>query len=174
VRLVDGEQRDPSPIEKLLGGGHTEPFRCHVQQVELAPDELLPHQPLLVGILGGVQKAGAHAQRAQRVHLVLHQRDQRRDHHASPGPDQCRDLVAQRLAAAGRHQHEGVPARDDVLDDLALPAAEIRIAEHAVEHIDGRGGHRAILEATGRRAGGPVDSVVPGVESPTVQRGEYG
>ena len=43
----------------------------------------------------------------QRRHLVLHQRDQRRDDDARARADQRGDLVADRLAAAGRHQHEG-------------------------------------------------------------------
>ena len=42
------------------------------------------------------------------------------------------DLVAQRLAAAGRHQHERVAAGDDMLDDLLLAAPERGVAEDAV------------------------------------------
>src|SRR5438552_8038942 len=60
----------------------------------------------------------------QRVDLVLHQRDQRGYHDADARPQQCRDLVTHRLAAAGRHQHDGVAARNNVLDDLELLAAE--------------------------------------------------
>jgi hypothetical protein len=38
-------------------------------------------------------------------------------------------LVAERLAAAGGHEDEGVAAGRDVLDDLALVRAELAEAE---------------------------------------------
>ena len=41
-----------------------------------------------------------------------------------------RDLVAQRLAAARRHQHERVAAGERRVDDGLLLAAEARVAEH--------------------------------------------
>jgi hypothetical protein len=65
----------------------------------------------------------------QRVDLVLHQRDQRRDHDPDAVADQRRDLVAQRLAAAGRHQHQRVATADDVADDLLLATPERVVAE---------------------------------------------
>ena len=67
---------------------------------------------------------------AQRRDLVLHQRDQRRHDDADAFAQQRRDLVAQRLAAAGRHQHQRVAAADDVLDDLGLLPAKRGIAEN--------------------------------------------
>ena len=69
----------------------------------------------------------------QRLHLVLHERDERRDDDAGARPDKRGDLVAQRLAAAGRHQDQRVAAPDDVLDDLLLLPAERLVAEHAVQ-----------------------------------------
>ena len=59
-----------------------------------------------------------------------------------PGADQRRDLVAQRLAAAGRHQHQGVAAGDDVVDDRLLVAAERVVAEDALEHLERVGRRR--------------------------------
>ena len=41
-------------------------------------------------------------------HLVLDQGDERRHHHGELSLDERRQLVAQRLAAARRHQHEDV------------------------------------------------------------------
>ena len=75
-----------------------------------------------------------------------------------PRPDQRRDLVAQRLAAAGRHQHQRVAAADDVLDDLLLAAAEGVVAEHPAQHLRARrsagsrcpgGNHPATLRVIG-------------------------
>src|SRR6202034_1287824 len=48
----------------------------------------------------------------------------------------------ERLAAAGRHQHQRVAPADDVADDLLLPAAEGVEAEHPVQH--GRGSPRPV------------------------------
>jgi len=70
----------------------------------------------------------------QRVDLVLHQRDQRGYHDADARPQQCRDLVTHRLAAAGRHQHDRVAARNNVLDDLELLAAEAVEPEDLAKH----------------------------------------
>jgi hypothetical protein len=94
-------------------------------------------------VLAGMDAGGAHAGFLQRRHLVLHQGDQRRDDDGGARPQQGRDLVAQRLAAARGHQHQGVAAGRDVLDDLRLPAAEGGIAEGVVE--DGEGGHEGII-----------------------------
>jgi hypothetical protein len=44
-----------------------------------------------------------------------------------------RNLVAQRLAAAGRHQHQRVAACHQGVDDGRLLAAERGVAEDAVE-----------------------------------------
>ena len=72
--------------------------------------------------------------------LVGHQRQQRRHDQAHTGPDQGGDLIAQRLAAAGRHQHEGIGARDDVVDDARLRPAKGVIAVNIFENIE-RGRH---------------------------------
>ena len=130
VRLVDREQRDLPLLEQRDRGRRAERLGCQVEQVELAGPELGRHHLPLARILGRVEEAGPNAERPQRVDLVLHQRDERGDHHADAGPGQRRDLVAQRLAATGRHQHQRVAAADDVLDDLALPGPEGVVAEH--------------------------------------------
>ena len=46
----------------------------------------------------------------QRLHLVLHQRDQRRDDQRQVRPHQRRQLVTERLARAGGHHHQHVAA----------------------------------------------------------------
>ncbi len=52
---------------------------------------------------------------------------------------QRRDLQAQRLAAAGGHQHQRIAAARDVLDDLALPAEKRREAEDRLENRESPG-----------------------------------
>ena len=121
VRLVDGEHRDPgAAVEQPHGGVGPQPLGREVEQVELAGPELLLDDLARPRVLRRVEEVRADAELAQRLHLVLHERDERRDDHPGARPDQRGDLVAQRLAAAGRHQHERVVARDDVRDDLLL------------------------------------------------------
>jgi len=73
--------------------------------------------------------------------LVVHQRDQGRDHHrhavAGALARDRRDLVAQRLAAARGHQHQRVAAVRHVVDDGGLGAAELVVAEDLVEDVGG-------------------------------------
>ena len=98
----------------------------------------------LAGGNGGVDRGRTNAELPQRVDLVLHQRDQRRDDHPDARPQQRRNLVAERLAAAGGHEDKRVSARDHLLDDLRLLAAKRGIAvgrsQHAQRFIAARRG----------------------------------
>jgi hypothetical protein len=47
---------------------------------------------------------------------------------------QGRQLIAQRLAAAGRHQHQAIAAIRDMPDDRFLFAPKGRQAEHRIQH----------------------------------------
>ena len=100
---------------------------------------MLLHRARRFGVEGGIEKGRAQAQFAQRGHLVLHQCDQWRDDDAQTLAQQRRDLEAQRLAAAGGHQHQGIAARGDVLDGLALQAAERRVAPDVLQEVFGGG-----------------------------------
>jgi len=101
----------------------------------------------LVGAEAGIEVGRLHAGLDQGADLVLHQRDQRRHHDRRALAQQRGDLVAQRLAAAGGHQHQRVAAGRDLLDDGLLLAAEGGIAEDVFEDVQraaglGRGGRR--------------------------------
>ncbi len=79
MRLVDREQGDPAPLQQSRrgGGAPTEGLRGHVQQVELLGQERLLDHPALGPVLAGVEERSADADRAQRIHLVLHEGDER-------------------------------------------------------------------------------------------------
>src|SRR3546814_4688956 len=64
------------------------------------------------------------------------QRDQRGDHDPAALAQDGRDLVAQRLAATGGHQHQRVVAAGDVVDDGGLLAAEGGVAEDLLERSE--------------------------------------
>ena len=94
------------------------------KQPHLAGDRVLDREPVRARVLLRVDQrdpAGRHAR--QRLDLVLHQRDQRRDHQRQVRPHQRRQLVTERLARAGGHHHQDVATGAGRLDRLALPAA---------------------------------------------------
>ena len=135
VRLVDGEQGDRAPVEQPQRRFGAQPFRGQVEQVKLAGAERGLDQAALARVLRRVQEPGPHPERPQRVHLVLHQRDERGDDHAGALAQQRGHLVAQGLAATGRHQHQRVTAAGDVVDDLLLVAAERVVAEDTAQDL---------------------------------------
>ena len=134
MRLVDREQRDPAAPQQVEAMRHHQPLGRHVEQVELPVAGGALDRPGFARRQSGIERRGADPGLAQRVDLVLHQCDQRRDDDAESGPQQRGELVAQRFAAAGRHQHDRIAAGRDVLDDLLLLAAEAGIAEDAAQN----------------------------------------
>ncbi|MCY1215266.1 hypothetical protein D9M72_271080 [compost metagenome] len=137
VGFVDGEQRDAAAFQQLQAAVGQQAFGGHVEQVQFAGQESLfdvaGHPPLLRGI----QEGRAHAQFGQGVDLVLHQRDQRGHDDAGAFADQRRDLVTERLAAAGGHEDQRVAAVDHLFDNGLLVAAEGFVTEDALQHAEG-------------------------------------
>ena len=76
-----------------------------------------------------VQKRGRHAARLQRIDLILHQRNQRRNHDRESARAAGGQLKAERFAAAGRQQREDIAARQRVADDFLLQRPERVVAE---------------------------------------------
>ena len=137
MRLVDREQRERQARQPIHRAVAQQPLGRDIQQIELLLDQVARDAARLGRIELGVQRAGRHANLPQRRDLVVHQRDQRRDDHGGAGPAQRRHLVADALAAAGRHQHQCVATGDDVVDHLFLLAAKPGKAEHPAQHRRG-------------------------------------
>jgi hypothetical protein len=149
VRLVDREQRDARIVEQVEAALRHQALGRHVDQVDFAgAHQAFDAQRFLEG-LGRIQEGRAHADFFQRIDLVLHQRDQRRDDHAHALAQQRGDLVAQRLAAAGRHQDQGVAAAGDVIDDVGLLPAEGGVTEDGLQQVKRArfqfGGHSVLI-----------------------------
>ena len=135
--FVDGEQRDAAAVQQLQAAVGQEAFGRDIQQVELAIQERLLHVAGHAPFLRRIQERRAHAQFRQGVDLVLHQRDQGRHDNARAFAHQRGNLVAQRLAAAGGHEDEGVAAADHLIDNGLLVAAEGFVTENALQHAEG-------------------------------------
>ena len=132
VRLVD---RDQFQVERVQ-----EPPDCCVDSLRRDVDhlELARTQPRcaprpLRRIERRVEERRADPDFAQRVNLVLHERDQRRHDQRHPAQQARRNLVRQRLAGARRHHADAVPPRHHRPDDLQLPRAERRIPENLLQ-----------------------------------------
>ncbi len=139
MRFVDREQGDVDIGDHLEEASRHRPLGGDIEQVERAFAEQRLYPRGLLGGHRGVERFRAHALLAQRLHLVAHQGDQRRDDDPHPMPAERWHLVADRLAGAGGKQHDGVPAGDDVVDDIALLPTEFGVAEDLVQDVVGIG-----------------------------------
>ena len=129
MRLVNGEEVDVPFLQIFEKAGQHQPLRRDVEQPEFAVVQSAQARTRFAGGERRIQKGRRHARRLQRVHLVLHQRDERRDDHREPGPHERGELEAERFAAAGRQHGENVPARQRVADDFLLQRAKGTEAE---------------------------------------------
>ena len=135
VRLVDREERDLAP-RRCAARKRASPKRSGATSTS-------PHEPSASAAehrlgLARRQRGVEHARRAvpgrrQRIALVAHQGDERRDHDREPVEREARELVAERLARARRHHDERVASREGRLDGLLLPGAKRLVPEQAVQ-----------------------------------------
>ncbi len=144
VRLVDSEQGDIDVRQPFQERRGHEALRRDIEQFQLVSVQPRQHLACRGAAQCRIVERRLHPVGLQCIHLVFHQRDQRRHHDSDSRPVQGRQLVAQRLAAAGGHQHEGIAAADEVLDDVPLVGAETVETEHpaqgGVDVVRDRGG----------------------------------
>ena len=133
VRLVHRDQLHVPPRQVLEKAGEHQALRGHVEQPVLARVQPAQPFPRFVGRERRIQERGRDAGGLQRVHLVLHQRDQRRHHEGQPRAHQRRQLETERLPAARRQQREDIAPRQRIPDDLLLQRPERREAEIALQ-----------------------------------------
>jgi hypothetical protein len=69
------------------------------------------------------------------IHLVLHERDERRNHYGRTLKDEGRKLITQRLAPAGRHKHKGITSVQEMIYNLFLIAFELVVPEKFFEGL---------------------------------------
>ena len=108
---------------------------------------------LLVVLARGEHHRGVAEVREPRA-LVAHERDQGRDDHRQVVAGERGELVAEALAAAGRHDDERVAAVQCRLDRLALAGPEGREAEQGEQRLGRRVGGRGPAWRGGARSGG--------------------
>ena len=132
VRLVNGVERDLDLAQEGYVVLLRERLRCKIEQLGLSGKHVVAH--LLYGCLveRGVEEVGNARicrERTHRIDLVFHQCDEGRYDDGHTVHEQCRQLIAQRLSAARRHQHEGILAGQNVAYDSLLIPLKRREAE---------------------------------------------
>lgn len=133
--------------------GIVEPLRAHKEHVHLAGGHLLLDRVPLLRVRR-VDRPGANARPRGRLHLVAHQREQRRDDDGGAATalteQRGRDEVHGRLAPAGPLHHQGPPVVGDQRLDgpplvLAQSRAAGRVRDETGEHGIGGGPERGAV-----------------------------
>ena len=106
-----------------------EALGCREDDLRRARGERRFGRAELVGGDAAVELDGGDAELAQLVALILHQRDQRRDDQRRSRQEQGGQLIAKRLAGAGRHHRERRLAGHHMADHRLLAVAQALQAE---------------------------------------------
>ena len=127
VGLVDGVEGYLRAAEKLdilvLG----QRLGRHVEELSPPVADIVLHLFDRLLVEHGIEEMGyavALAGVADHVHLIFHERDERRDHNGHTVHYQGRQLIAQRLASARRHQHKCIAPRKQIADYSLLVTLE--------------------------------------------------
>ncbi len=115
---------------------HGQPFGRDEQEVEAAFEVVEASLARILAAAARVDALGAEAVRLELGDLVFHQGDQRAHHQGHAAAGDPGELVAERLARAGRHHQQRVAALDHRAAHGLLVGAESREAEAALEQIE--------------------------------------
>ena len=150
VGLVDGEQGRLDPRHRLDEPMAPEPLGGDVDEVIPPRLDLDQPGPLLLGVERAIEQRRAEAPADEDVDLIFHQGDQGADDQGEAVEQERRKLVAEALAAAGRHDAEDVATAEDLRDHLALAGPEPLEAEPLAQGAFQVG--RRFRDTHGRRA----------------------
>ena len=133
MRLVDNEQPDAGVLQTGDEARVRDALRRHVEQGGAALGEVDKAAVLLARREGRVDVVGGDARTLQRLHLVLHERDQRRDDERAADFERGQH-VAQALAATRGHNPEHVAIRE-AIEYLGLAGPEVRVSEALLQQL---------------------------------------
>ncbi len=120
VRLVDRQQSHTGVRDRFEKLSIAQSLRRDVNQVERSRCHLTHHFVLLASGQRAVDQPRRDPQTLQRVDLVLHQCDQRRDDDRGPFACQTWQLITEALSTSGRHHAQHIITAGDGVDDIAL------------------------------------------------------
>ena len=135
MRLVDRDQRDrqrPADLDEPLAD---KPLRRDIDDLVDAVRHIVERLVVLSIGKRAVEICRANAGGRQRVDLILHQRDQRRDDQRDPVKQKPGHLIANRLSGAGRHDRQRVAPVEDTVNNLLLSRAKPLVAVIPLENM---------------------------------------
>ncbi len=135
VSLVDRHQRDIHFPHPGVKNPRLDPLRRDIEQLHIPVHAVIQRDIDLPGGHGRVDRDGIDPPPPKGVDLVFHQSDERRDDDRHPRQSECRDLVAERLSAAGGQQRQRIAAGHHRRDNLALQRPEAPVAPVGLEYF---------------------------------------
>src|SRR6267154_5822596 len=136
MRLVDGEERNrhaPKPRWRTIQG---DTLGRKVEQPIVALACAAKDGAPLLARKRTIQETSGDPHLLELRHLVLHQRDQRGDHHhRALRAEHCGQLVAERFAPASGHDDASIASCRDAPDDVLLARAERLVAPVAMQGL---------------------------------------
>ena len=124
VCLVDGDHRDGLMLEDVLEIARIEPFGCDVDEFVLAAGDGVEARARFFHRKAAVDIGRRDALLRERINLVLHERDERRDHERDAGKYERGNLEADRFARPCRHDRDRIVSREQAAHDGLLRRAE--------------------------------------------------
>jgi hypothetical protein len=135
VGLVDRKPLHAHLREQVEQAGVHEPLRSREEQPQFPRGEPVADLQAFVLRQAGVDRGGRVADRLERIDLVFHQGDQRRDDHVGRFAHQRRQLIAEAFSPAGRHDDERIAAVERRVDRLGLQRPQLIEAPPLREHL---------------------------------------
>ena len=145
VGLVDCDERGRKATELFEQPRRLEPLGRDVHQPVLPCRHRPLATPQFLRIERGRQVSGFDAALSEGTHLVLHQRDQRRDDDRRSLEDRGGKLIAEGLSAPGRRDdQDALSAPEKLVNGLSLPRPKLGQSEPlAQRHVDVGHGRQA-------------------------------
>ena len=129
VRLIDRQERNIRPFGRRDEAGRPKPLGHDVHQTELPGLHAGHAVALLLGRKRPINKGNRDPKGPERIDLILHQCNQRRNDERHARKRQCGKLVAQTFPPARRHDAERVPPLQHGAYDLLLTGTKTREVE---------------------------------------------
>jgi hypothetical protein len=129
MRFVNRDQRRLALGQHLAEARHAQPLRRNEEELQAAIQVIHAGLPRLRPAEAGVNPPHSQAKQQELGCLVLHQSDEWRDDQSRSAQRNRRQLVAERLAKAGRHHQQQIAPRDGRATDRLLIGAKTFKAE---------------------------------------------
>ena len=138
VRLIDHHLRNIRLHGKIQKAARQQPFRRNIDDLVHTLPGIVQRAHILSLRERGIEIRRTHAVLQKSADLIAHERNKRRDDQRDPRQHQRRNLIAQRLTRARRHDGHHIAARQDRRYNTFLSRTKAVIAEHIRKRLSCR------------------------------------